>query len=260
MRGPLLHPEPPDHGAGVRRGGPRPLGHREQPALAAGRELPRGRMPRVPGPLPGQPERDPAVRPGAAEARDRVPEGDRDQADEVRGAATSTVRKSYSSVELKMRWPCAAGRDHSGALQHRAARRGGHPRRTRDRGLRPARGLPHAGPGHPRRPRRHDLPLPRDPFIFTTQIDRWSTPDPVSGHPRSISLGLVGRAAQAPSSDDRLAQACLPRRYILNSTLRPGTFAPSPGRPRSRGPAPPARAAGRRWISNGRVRTSSTSP
>ena len=48
QRGPLLHPQPPDHGRGVRRGGSRALGHREQPALAAGRELPRGRMPRVP--------------------------------------------------------------------------------------------------------------------------------------------------------------------------------------------------------------------
>ena len=56
------------HRQGVRRGGPGPLGHREQPALAVGRELPRGRVPRLPGSCAGQPERDPAVRPGAAEA------------------------------------------------------------------------------------------------------------------------------------------------------------------------------------------------
>ena len=40
QRSPLLHPESPDHGARVRRGGTRALGHREQPTLAAGRKLP----------------------------------------------------------------------------------------------------------------------------------------------------------------------------------------------------------------------------
>ena len=74
-----------DHGPGVRRSGPRSLGHREQSALAVGREFPRGRMPRVPRPRAGQPERDSAVRPGAAQTRDQLPKGHRDQAHEVRG-------------------------------------------------------------------------------------------------------------------------------------------------------------------------------
>ena len=61
-------------GRGVRRGGAGPLGDREQPALAVGCELPRGRMPGSPGSCAGEPERDPAVRPGAAQARDQLPD------------------------------------------------------------------------------------------------------------------------------------------------------------------------------------------
>ena len=66
--GPLLHPERAPLRQGVRRRGAGPLEHREQPALAVGRELSRGRVPSPPRSRAGEPERDPAVCLGAPEA------------------------------------------------------------------------------------------------------------------------------------------------------------------------------------------------
>src|SRR5512144_1534933 len=74
--GPLLHPECAPHSKGVRRGGPGSLEHRERPALAVGRELSRGRVPCADRSCPGEPQCDPAVCLGAAEARDQLPTRD----------------------------------------------------------------------------------------------------------------------------------------------------------------------------------------
>ena len=69
-RGAVLHLQPLSQRQAVRRGGPRPLGHRVD-ALGAGRELPRGRQPHPRADLGQQPELAAALRRDPAEASSR---------------------------------------------------------------------------------------------------------------------------------------------------------------------------------------------